>query len=103
MNKKKPKYEVDFRERLKQRDIARGVTSPDNKTKGFRNKQRKQYLVIAPVNNTELLDIYLDIYRILTGQILWLTHHEVVEKKLMGYTIEPYDDKKHYWVQYFER
>jgi hypothetical protein len=103
MAKRTPKFEVGFSERLKQRDIARGVIPPDNKTKGFRNNKFKQYLVIPPINDDrEIPSHHLYVYHRLTGKILWLKHHEVVEKKLMGYTIEPYDIEKH-WSYFYER
>ena len=107
MAKRTPKFEVGFSERLKQRDIARGIVPPDNKTKGFRNKQYKQYMVIPPVNDdretpSHHLYVHLYIYQRLNGRILWLKHHEVVEKKLMGYTVEPYDNQKH-WYYYNEQ
>ena len=95
--KKQPKWEVNFQDRIKQRDIAKGVRPPDPRQKGFRHKQYKKYFVIPPAHK-EFPHAYLDMYYRFAGKILWLKHHEVVERKLMGYTVEPYNDSKHWYL-----
>lgn len=102
--KKQPKWEVNFQDRIKQRDIAKGVRPPDPEQKGFRYKQHKKYIVTPPLDNQKAVmnqpawlreyDWTLRMYK-----VLWLKHHEVVERKLMGYTVELYDDEKHWYMR----
>ena len=102
--KKQPKWEVNFQDRIKQRDIAKGIRPPDPEQKGFRHKQYKKYIVTPPLDSQKAVMNQPDWLRkydwsLRMYKVLWLKHHEVVERKLMGYTVELYDDEKHWYMR----
>ena len=104
--KKQPKWEVNFQDRIKQRDIAKGIRPPDPEQKGLRHKQYKKYIVAPPLpplddqkRQVEYNWLQKYNYTMRMSKVLWLTYNEVVERKLMGYTVELYDDKNHWFMR----
>lgn len=110
MAKRQPKFDVDFKQRKKQRDIAKGIRDPDPVVKGHRKNAKKKYAVFLrnhddSPNVGRVLSkrewVFINILAE-TGygySMEWLSREEVIEKKLMGYEILPIVKRNYLFVK----
>lgn len=91
MSKKQPKFEIDFHQRLEDQKKSKGITQP--------KLQRHAYTVIPPEDELcyDDYDTFAKIMELhfikIFPPIEKLTRDEVIEKKLMGYTVKPVKEK----------